>query len=120
MNTTNPDDVRGALAELDITEQKIVSGMFTVMVQEPSRVREREWMGEKLAQMTLMAGTFDADDPSEGVAAVELYLKPRSEKLVRASFLLFHQVALDMQAQPDGFTFEDAIKAGISYFPDQS
>jgi len=118
VQTPTPEDVRRALAEFDATSQKIVAGMLTVMIREPERVRDREWVSEQLAQMTLLAGEFEADSPEAGVRAVEAFLKVNAEKLLRAALLLFQRVGLDLAPRVSaGLTFEEAIECGLAYLP---
>ena len=119
MEAPTPDDVRGALAGLDEHQQKIVIGLLSVMINEPQRVREREWMAERLTELTLLTGEFEADTPQGGVQAVEAYLLEHSGDLLRASVLLFQRVGLDLapRAKTGGFTFEDAVQTGLAYMP---
>lgn len=117
METPTQDEVRSALAPLDAREQKIVAGMLTVMIQHPSQVRDREWIAEQLTHLALLAGEFEADSAQAGVEAVQEYLQARAEELVRASFLLFQRVGLDLAPRAaEGFTFEEAVARGLEYF----
>ena len=118
MSEPTPDDVRRALADFDARKQKIVAGLLTVMMKNPEQVRDREWISEQLTQLTLLAGDFEADTPQDGVRAVQEYLQANSEELVCATFLLFQRVGLDMAPRAqEGFSFEDALQCGLSYFP---
>ena len=51
MDAPTSEDVRRALANFDAPRQKIVAGMLTVMIKNPGRVREREWMSEQLTEL---------------------------------------------------------------------
>jgi hypothetical protein len=118
MDAPTPEDVRSALASLDAQQQKIVAGMLTVMIKEPKRVQDREWMALQLTELTLLAGEFAADTPDAGVRAVQDYLEANSVELLRASFLLFQRVALDLEPRVSaGFTFEEALRSGLEYMP---
>ena len=117
MAEPTPDEVRTALAPLDARGQKIVAGLLTVMIKHPQRVREREWVAEQLTHLVLLAGDFEADSAQDGVAAVQGYLQEHAEGLVTAALLLFQRVGLDMAPQAaEGFTFEEAMQQGLSYF----
>ena len=70
MDAPTPDEVRHALAHFDDQRQKIVAGMLTVMIENPKRVREREWIAEQLTQVTLVAGEFEADTPEASIRAL--------------------------------------------------
>lgn len=117
MESPPPAEVRAALAPLDAREQKIVAGMLTVMIQHPSRVRDKEWISEQLTHLALLAGEFEVDSAQAGVQAVQDYLQARANELVRASFLLFQRVGLDLAPRAaEGFTFEEAVARGLEYF----
>ncbi len=118
MNSSpTPAEVQQALAELDPRELKIVGGMLAVMIREPKRVRDREWMAEQITHLTLLAGDFEADSGPDAVAAVEGYLHEKATRLLHCSLLLFQRVGLDMAPRTQsGFSFEEAMQQGLSYF----
>ena len=74
MEAPTQEDVRGALAGFDDQRQKIVAAMLTVMIENPTRVRDREWIAEQLTQVTLLAGEFEADTPEASILALQEYL----------------------------------------------
>lgn len=118
MDAPTPDDVRRALADLDVPRQKIVGGMLTVMIKNPQQVRDREWMARQMTEFTLVACEFEADTPQAGVQAVEAFLQANAEELMRASLLLYQRVGLDLAPRKaEGFTFEDAVRSGLEYLP---
>lgn len=118
MTEPTPDQVRFAMAHFDARQQKIVASLLAVMMKNPTRVREREWISEQLTELTLLAGDFDATSPLEGVQAVQDYLQANSEELVCATFLLFQRVGLDMSSRvEEGFTLADALECGLGYMP---
>ncbi len=117
MTSPTPDEVRAALAGFDANHQKIVAGLLTVMMKSPEKVRDREWIARQLTELTLLAGEFEADNPQDGVKAVQDFLQAHSEEILRATFLLFQRVGLDMAPRvEEGFTFEEAMQCGLSYF----
>lgn len=118
MAAPTPEEVRSALADLDPQREKMVAGLFALMVKNPDRVREREWVAEQLTQVVLMAGEFPADTPQDGVRAVQEYLAQNAEALVRATLLLFQRVGLDLAPRAqEGFGFEDAMRSSFEYLP---
>ena len=118
MTAPSPDDVRRALAGLDDRKRKIVAGLFALLIENPTRARDREWVCEELARVTTLAGGFEADSPDAGVAAVEGFLREHSEALLGATFLLFQRVGLDLAPRAAaGFSFEEALRAGLAYLP---
>lgn len=118
MDAPSPKAVREELARFDARRQKIVAGMLAVMIQDPEHVRDREWIARKLAEVTVMAGEFDADSPHAGVAAVEEFLKANAAELLNASFLLFQRVGLDLAPRSEeALTVDDALRCGLGYLP---
>jgi|GEM_PF-1440785 len=114
-----PDDTRAALAQLDARGRKIAIGVFTFMVQEPQRVRDREWMAQKLTEITLLAGGYDADSPADTIQAVQDELRENAPRLLAAALTLFQRVGLDLADRAAaGFTFEDALGAAVAYLPE--
>jgi hypothetical protein len=112
----DPEQVRRTLSALDARRQKIVVGLFTLMIRTPERAREREWMAEQLASVTVMAGEFEADTPHDAVRAVQDYLARHADELLRCGYLLFHRVGLDLAPRAsEGLTHEDALRAGLAY-----
>ncbi len=117
MAEPTPDDVRRALAPLDARGQKVVAGLLTVMIKSPDKVRDQEWIAEQLTHLVLLAGDFEVDSVQGGVAAVQTYLQENAEPQVTGALLLFQRVGLDMAPRAEaGFTFEEAMQQGLSYF----
>lgn len=119
MDELDPAQVRRTLSALDARRQKIVVGLFTLMIHSPERAREREWISEQLVGLTLMAGEFEADTPQDGVRAVQDWLRANADELLRCAYLLFQRVGLDLapRAAPasGGLTPDDALQAGLAY-----
>lgn len=118
MDFPDPDVVRRALANLDARDSRIVAGLLAMMMREPQRVRDREWMAERLTQVTLLAGELEADTPKDGVRRVQEFLLERAEPLLGAALLLFQRVGLDLEPRAAaGFTLEEALGVGLAYLP---
>lgn len=118
LDALEPERLRTRLAGLDARQQKIVAGLLGALIEQPARVREREWVHEQLTRMTLLAGDVDGDSPQTAVHAVRAYLHTCAEELVSAAVLLFQRVGLDLaQEVPAGFTLEDALRRGLEYLP---
>lgn len=116
MTDLDPERVRRSLSALETREQKIVAGLFALMIREPARAREPEWISEQLAQVTAMAGDFPADTPHAGVTAVQNYLEAHAESLLRHAYLLFQRVGLDLAPRAaEGFGHDDAIEVALGY-----
>lgn len=118
MAPSTADDVRRALARLDPRQEKIVAALFTAMARDAGRVRDLEWVSEQLAHATLLAGGFEAGSTDEGVAQVQAYLEAHANGLLDAAYLLFQQVARDLEPRvATGFTLEDAVRCALAYLP---
>lgn len=116
MESPTPEEVRGALSLLDDRRKKIVAALFGLMVRNPGQVRDREWISRHLAQVVVLAGGFAADTPDAGVQEVERFLQENAAELLRAAYLLFQRVGLDMAPRAEeGFSFDEALRAGLAY-----
>ncbi len=114
----SPEAVRASLAHLDERQQRIVGGLFAVMIKSPAQVREREWMTQQLTEITVLAGDVDADSADAAINAVREYLQVHAEELLRSSLALFQRVGLDLAPRAQqGFSFEEALKIGLAYLP---
>lgn len=124
LEATTPEDVRRALADLDHRQQKIVAGMLAVMIKNPTRVSDREWIARQLKELTLLAGEFHADTPEAAVHAVHDSLSADADLLLKASFLLFQRVGLDLEPHVSedagGFNYEEAVLCSLEYLPPSS
>ena len=118
MDPLSPPAVREALADLGLREQKIVAGLFGVLVSEPSRVHDIEWVSEQLTQLAVLAGDHEDLEPHEALAAVRDYLQGHAEELIRLSVLLFKRVGADLADRVEqGFTFDEAMRVALDYLP---
>ena len=118
MELPSPDEARVQLAGLSQRERKIVGGLFAVMVREPTKVRDREWLLGRLAQVAALSndGGDPESDPTTDLEALQGYLAEHHDRLLGAAFLLFHRVAVDLEAQAaEGFGFEDAMGRALAY-----
>lgn len=114
-----PESTRAALRDLDDRGRKIAVGLFSVMVTEPSRVKDREWMSEKLTEVTLLAGGFEADAPDATVHAVQDEVREQAPELFAAAFALFQRVGLDLAEDPPagGIEFDEVLRRALAYLP---
>ena len=120
MELPEPDEVRRQLADLDEREEKIVAGLFALMIREPGRVRDREWLLERLTQAALLSSGAEESEAEAGEDLGELrgYLEEHHARLLAASFLLFQRVGTDLAPRAAaGFTLEEALAAALGYLP---
>lgn len=110
--------LRARLAALTSRDQKIVLGLFAVFIRQPQQVRDREWVAEQLAHLTLLAGDFEAASAMDGVEDVRSYLAQRGSDLVDVTTLLFARVGGELAPTlaDGGFTAEDAMARALAYF----
>jgi len=118
MEGPTPEEVRRALAPLDARAQRVVVGLLTVMIREPTRVRNREWIGRQLTELVLATDSYEEGSLDEGVQAVQDYLSRHAAELLSTSYLLFQRVGLDLAPRAsEGFTLEDAVRHAAGYLP---
>ncbi len=110
--------LRTTLSAFDERQKKIVGGMISVMIQNPERVREREWIVEQFTHLTLLAGDFEeVDSVDHGMTVVQEYVRDHIDALMNASFELFGQVARDMKELPEEERDKErAVAQALSYF----
>ena len=112
------DALRATLADFDDRQRKIVGGMIAVMIENPHRVREREWISEQFTHVTLLASGFeDVASVQAGMDQVQAYVRTNVTPLLNACFLLFLCVAEDMEGREDEATTEEAVIQALRYFP---
>ena len=116
MNTPSPTEVRQSLALLDARQHKLVGGVLAVMIKNPDRVRDREWITEQLTHLYLLASDAEGDGP-DGVVEAQRYLEANVNPILNASYQLFLRVAEDLAPRAQaGFTFEKAMEQAMAYF----
>lgn len=112
-------DLRATLAHFDERRKKIVGGVLAVMIENPGRIREREWIAEQFTQVVLLAsGLEDVDDAQDGLAQIQTYARENIAPILNACYRLFQVVAEDLAASAgeEGFTREDAMVRALEYF----
>lgn len=118
MSEPTPSEVRQALSHFDGRQQKIVSGLLVAMMQNPTRVKERDWIVEQLAELTLLTGEFEDESPESGAQAVKDFVGSNLDEILNAAYLLFQRVGLDLAPRAaEGFSLEDAVKVAVDYLP---
>ena len=118
MEPNQKERVRAALAEMDDRQRKIVGGVLAVMFASRERVREREWMVEQFTEVTLLACDFE-DVPSvqDGMQQVQDYVRANIDTVLNACFMLFTQVAVDLQSEDvTSFSQQEAMERALNYF----
>lgn len=115
---TEREDLRGTLAAFDDRQKKIVGGVVTVMIGNPHRVRDREWIAEQFAQVTLLASGFeDVSSAQDGLAQIQGYVQENVNPILNACFRLFQCVADDIAAGGGAQDMDraDAVELALGY-----
>lgn len=113
----DPARVRAELAALDATGQKVAGGLVVVMMREPERVRDREWLLENFT--LLSAKALELSDADKD--ALQAYVRAERDAVLNATFRLFLRVAEDVrglsgEAAEGAGTLGQATMIALSYF----
>jgi hypothetical protein len=111
----DPAVVRAELAALSHTGRKIAGGLVVVMMREPERVREREWLLENFT--LLSAKALELGDANQ--AELQAYVRRERDAVLNATFRLFLRVAQDVHGLNAGEstgTLGQATILALSYF----
>lgn len=116
-----PEAVRALVRALPDLDRKVLGGLVTLMIAEPARIRDQEWIAERFVHVAVVAHGFDVDPPtasaatSADVATIERYASERMPAVLEAAFALFVRTAEELRARGDGFTFDDARAIVLGY-----
>lgn len=88
-----PAKVRAELAALGPDARKIAGGLVVVMMREPDRVRDREWLLENFTLLSAKALELGDEDQ----AALQDFVRRERDAVLNATFRLFLRVAEDMR-----------------------
>jgi len=107
-----PAALRAELARLSQEARKVVGGLVVVMMREPERVREREWV---LENYTLLASdALGLDDAA--VAELQEFVRAERDGVLNATMRLFLRVAQDLEGLGGEPTLGQATMVALSYF----
>jgi len=105
------DDVRALVRPLDQLDRKVLGGLLALLMTEPARIRDREWVAQQFVQLAVVAHGFDGGEDavsSDDVELVQLYAERRMPAILPAMFALFVRVADDLRARGGAFALDDA------------
>ncbi len=110
--------LRATLSTFDERQKKIVGGVLAVMIENPDRVREKEWISEQFTQVVLLACDFeDVGSVDEGVGRIQAYAQEHIDTLLSACFQLFAVTAEDVAPRvAEGLTRDEALAHAMGYF----
>jgi hypothetical protein len=106
----SPAQVKELIAPLDALDRKILGGLVALMMTEPERIRDQEWMSEKFVHVSVIAHGFADDGPAstEDVARIQAYAQSRMPDIVLCAANLFVRVAEDLRERTEKPDFETA------------
>ena len=107
-----PAILRAELASLSQEARKVVGGLVVVMMREPERVRDREWV---LENYTLLASDALGLGNAE-VAELQAFVQSERDGILNATMRLFLRVARDLEGLGGQPTLGQATMVALSYF----
>lgn len=113
-----PDDVRALVAELDDRDRKVVGGLVTLMIAEPTRVRDHDWLAERFVHVAVLAHESPVDEEratTEDVETVQAYAKARMPSILNTAFALFFRTAEELKLLGESYTIDDARNIIATY-----
>jgi hypothetical protein len=119
MQVPSRDELRATLTEFDETQTKVAGGVLAVMVGEPTKVQDREWMSEQFTQVALLTGQFEeVEHAHEGLEVAQRWIQANISPILNACFALFVHTADDMRQQhgEGEFSASDAMIQALGYF----
>jgi hypothetical protein len=111
-STPEPAVLRAELAALGDEARKVVGGLVVVMMREPERVRDREWLLENytlLASEALGLGDGRLDE-------LQTFVLAQRDAVLNATMRLFLRVAADLSGLGGESTLGQATIIALSYF----
>jgi len=118
MQSSDPrQGLRATLATFDDRRKKIVGGVIVVMIENPERVKQREWISEQFTEIVLLTGDYErTGSVDEGVAHVGDYVRENIDAVLNACYLLFQLTAEDLAPKLEqGVTREQAVTHAMTY-----
>jgi hypothetical protein len=121
-DTSGREALRATLTRLDERQRKIVGGVIAIMVENPERVREREWIAEQFTQVALLACGFeDVAGAQQGGELLQAYVQENVGPLLNACYELFQVVGDDLAPRLSaGLSRQDAVAHALSYLVNES
>ena len=121
MNSSNqpsavpsPKALRTQLMGLGEDERKVIAGMVVLMMKEPEKVRDREWILEAYTHISAQA--LEMGD--ERLEQLKELVRERRDLVLNASFGLFFRVAQDAAELGGTPTLAQATVMAMAYFTD--
>ena len=110
----SPEDLKAQLMGLGEDERKVIAGMVVLMMKEPDKVRDREWLMEAYTHISAQA--LEMGD--ERLNELKALIQERRDLVLNASFALFFRVAQDAAQAGGTPTLAQATVMAMAYFTD--
>ena len=110
----SPEDLKAQLMGLGEDERKVIAGMVVLMMKEPDKVRDREWLMEAYTHISSQA--LEMGD--ERLDELKALIQERRDLVLNASFALFFRVAQDAAQAGGTPTLAQATVMAMAYFTD--
>ena len=108
------DPLRVDLMALPEAPRKIVAGLVVLMMKEPDKVRNREWLLE--AYTHIAAQALEIGD--EHLGKLQAIIQDERDRVLNLSFQLFLRVAEEARALGGTPTLAQASVMAMAYFTD--
>lgn len=120
MNAPTPDEVRALIAPFDALDRRVTGGVITLLMRDPERVRDQEWLAERFVEVAVVAHGFPEDGTAttEDVEVVRTYAESRRRPILNAAIALFVRTAVELTAAGEPPTHERAHEVIRSYLGD--
>ncbi|MGE3175582.1 MAG: hypothetical protein AB7O97_23360 [Planctomycetota bacterium] len=109
------DAVRALIRPLDDLDRKVLGGLIALMIAEPGKIRDQEWLAQSFVQVSVVAlgvaedaESADATATDADVERVQQYATARMPDLVLAAASLFVRTAEDLREGDGPATMEAA------------
>jgi|FLOH01.1.fsa_nt_gi hypothetical protein len=114
LTSPEPDRLHTDLMALAEGPSKIVAGLVVLMMKEPQKVRDREWLME--AYTHIAAQALEMGDAR--LQELQEIIRTERDSVLNLSFQLFMRVAEDAAALGGTPTLAQASMMALAYFSD--
>lgn len=120
MQAPTPEEVRALIDTLDSLDRKVAGGVLTLLMREPEKVRDEEWLAERFVEVAVVAHGFPEDGTAttDDVEVVRTYAEARRRPILNAAIALFVRTAVELAAAGEPPTHERAHAVVRSYLGD--
>ncbi|MFT4709371.1 MAG: hypothetical protein ACI8Q9_000491 [Planctomycetota bacterium] len=110
----SPEELKAQLMGLGADERKVIAGMVVLMMKEPGKIRDREWLLEAYTHISAQA--LEMGD--ERLEQLKELVQERRDLVLNTSFALFFRVAQDAAELGGTPTLAQASVMAMAYFSD--